>query len=252
MRKVINFALVWMALAVYSSSALAENKDDAKFFKSRTTYKAVPGKDAISKPIYIEFIGSKIATNLFRERLMASGYTVVDQPEGATTYKVRGMYRVVPYKRKGRLGNLGELIEESSKKPMNDYVEKDLPNTQKTASPDHAVIAAAKFGLGAFVSLNETLQYLSEEIGLAGAFNKMITGNPEGWCVNKDICGRTYQDVTITVNGSNGEHWLVGEEANMPELLVDSLVDKAMLKVMEPFENAAKEAGIKPKELAAQ
>ena len=122
---------------------------------------------------------------------------------------------------------------------------RDLPIVSSNAKPDDSLKFEAMPGrqivLGWLVtraiSITEVVTYLSQQTGVAGWFNKMLTGDPRGVCLT-ETCELVKTQVVLYVTvETNGEttSWTTMAAAMEKKMVLDQVLGKAMEEGLRPL-----------------
>ncbi|MBI4741175.1 MAG: hypothetical protein HY777_06420 [Betaproteobacteria bacterium] len=84
------------------------------------------------------------------------------------------------------------------------------------------------------VSVTDVLTWVSQQTGVAGGFNKMLTGDPRGWCLHKD-CDKYRSFVAIGASGAAS--WYVTSEVKDKKVVLDLVLAEAINQVLSPLPN---------------
>lgn len=87
------------------------------------------------------------------------------------------------------------------------------------------------------VSVTDLLTYLGQRLGVAGAFNKALTGSPTGICLaGCDERYRTAVTFFVTVkSGDNQETWTVQAVGRAKEAVLEPVLEAGLNAALKPF-----------------
>lgn len=186
-----------------------------------------PSPDVAGKRIYLQFVDSQKMTNLLNERLKAAGFDVASSPDAAEVkFELRGRFVLGGAGKDPVTGSLGPLMEDTIKvnpsdKP--DYTHQTVNVTQ---------IAAVKFGTGSF-SITDIALWISQTVGLAGAVNTALTGDPRGICI-AGACNSYTSRAFIAAKGAEG-FWHVDSAVANEKVLLDLVIADAIERILAPL-----------------
>jgi hypothetical protein len=184
--------------------------------KRNAYFNTLPTEELQKKRIFIQFVDSPKATKLLQNILTARGFDVVATPEEATAQiTFNGAFSVGKFAMKPTQGKLGELLESG-------MTVSDTPNQTQTG-----LINAILF----------PTDWLSRVTGVHDSFNKMITGDPRGWCLHED-CDKFISEVGIFVTGDSG-HWRLNARAKNEKIALDLVVKDAIEAALQPLYDVA-------------
>lgn len=216
--------LLAAGFAAMQPTAFAEEAPKiVKQFRAPTA----PSPEVAGKRIYLQFVDSQKLTKLLNERLKDAGYDVAASPETAEVkFELRGQF-VLSGAGKDRItGSLGPMMEDAikvnpSEKP--DYTHQTVNVTQ---------IAAVKFGTGSF-SITDIALWISQTVGIAGAVNTALTGDPRGICI-AGACNSYTSRVFIAAKGAEG-FWHVDSAVASERVLLDVVIADAIERIVAPL-----------------
>jgi hypothetical protein len=188
--------------------------------------------DIANKKIFIEVEKSPKATMIVRQALQSHGYTVVEsQNEAEAKFTVIGTFSVSRLMEKPKNGKLGDLLEASiDEASLN---EAKLQDHFGEAVVSSAVRSIVNTDFTKFWSITSMAEWVSTVTGVRGWFNKMVAGDPRGFCMNKD-CDKFFSSVFVAVSGENA-FWTVGSTVKTTKVALDQAVSEAMENALTPF-----------------
>ena len=196
------------------------------------------GENVAIEPIYVEFKGSPVLTNRIRLYLLQLGYQLSESPQtGKAKFFFDGVYQLHVIQRKPITGPLSEFVENSAK-----YSAKANSSATSTTTP-LPIIAGASI-LSGVVDAAGVAQWLGEKTGIAGAFNKAITGDERGLCIGK-ICNQYFSTITLFVDGGDNGKWHVRDTVVSEKEMLASLLSETLIEVLIPFRNSHQRNGNK-------
>ena len=188
-----------------------------------------PTADVASKKIFITFDQSPKATTIIQDNLRSRGFIVVEsENEAEEKYYLSGTYNIGRINEKNKYGKLGPLLESS--------IEIDASGKPKQSIGAFDVLSSGTvFGFSSFISISNMANALSQLVGFTGWLNKMIAGDPRGFCHHKD-CNIYRSTVNVYVNNEKGTTmWIAGSDASDTKILLDILISDAIEYAMKPI-----------------
>jgi hypothetical protein len=196
--------------------------------------------DFKSKPVNVEFLGSPLFTEQLKPAVTALGYNVVNEP-----VKNKITFRVNFFSQGGGSKSvnvaLGPVIESNLK------AQQALPtreDTNVTRSMGETLFLGAGFNALASAGLlskgfavGNIVESIGQSIGIAGAFNKALTGDTRGWCMSR--CEEWYkirQEAAFFVNvtaedGNRGR--MIRKQAFHEKLVPTQLMEAGLNEAFE-------------------
>ena len=234
----LRVAEIWMvgllSIGFLCKTVVAE--EEAKPSPQITTSVKVhrePPADLATRKLYVEFADSPRLTGMFRETLANRGYNMATSEEESDAkirfigYVAIGLFKTTPKK-----ATLAEVVEKSMIQPAG----KDEAEVSKTSLADVAVMDAAAKRIAPSLrsSLNATnlAEWIGDVTGLRGAFNKLIAGDPRGFCMHEN-CSKYQQRIVVASNGDGA--WMVTLSVLSEEILLDRLVEESLARALEPL-----------------
>lgn len=226
--------------ALVTASALAQQvaPDDTPLVRvTMSGQKGVPTNEVIGKRIYVFSDGDTHFADVMRSNLKQRGYAIAEN-EGDADIKLKafGMFRIAGKGMSPVNGKLGEISGTQVGAPSTvDY-------TKSTVKADHVAVSAIATGISA-VSITDLGIWLSQQTGVSGFFNKMLTGDPRGFCMHEN-CSKFEQRVVVALVG-DGISVQSLAVVHHEKLMMDKVADKAVLEVINSFpESVTKPAQI--------
>jgi hypothetical protein len=179
------------------------------------------------KRIFIEFEGSQKVSKILQEKLRRRGFAVAETAGDADAhFKVNGAFSLAKRRKTQSSGNLGELLEASIELPQDtsDW------HGQPVGVED---IALQKAVLG-FISPTDLVTWIGDKVGVNAWFNKMLTGDPDGFCVNDDCCKNIISGVVLHVSGDAGRWW-IQESAKNEKIVLNLVIEDALDNILKPI-----------------
>lgn len=188
--------------------------------------KSLPPADTVHQRIFVSFEGSLKMTQILQEKLRAKGFAVVEDSSSADArFRFNGTYIISALAKQDIVGPLGEVLERT--------VQVD----DKPADPHYQTVDLLQIGaVGTYrgaISVPDLLLWISQKTGIAGRFNKMLTGDPRGWCLNEK-CNQVRSYVEMRVYG-DGVFWRVKAQTWHEKLLLDVLIADVLENTLAPF-----------------
>jgi hypothetical protein len=141
-----------------------------------------------AKPVNVVFLGSPLLTEQLKPAVAALGYNVVNEE-----VKTKIVFRANFFSQGGGSKSvnvaLGPVIEDSLKaqqalpERQDTLITKGVGETLFLTGSFNALANAGLLNKG--FAVGNIVQTISEAIGIAGAFNKALTGDPRGWCMSR-------------------------------------------------------------------
>jgi hypothetical protein len=141
-----------------------------------------------AKPVNVVFLGSPLLTEQLKPAVAALGYNVVNEE-----VKTKIVFRANFFSQGGGSKPvnvaLGPVIEDSLKaqqalpERQDTLITKGVGETLFLTGSFNALANAGLLNKG--FAVGNIVQTISEAIGIAGAFNKALTGDPRGWCMSR-------------------------------------------------------------------
>ncbi len=195
-----------------------------------------------ANPINVEFQGSPLLTEQIKTALVALGYTVVNEP-----VKNKLLFKANFHSQGGGSKTinvaLGPVIENSLKNQQAALARQD---TNVNRGAGEAAFLSAGFGALATAGLlsngfaiGNIVEGLGQATGVAGAFNKALTGDPRGWCTSR--CHEWYKIrqemaffVNVTADDGNGNRArMIRKQAFHEKLVPSQLLGAALNEAFE-------------------
>lgn len=229
--KLINFPaaiLLFSLLAQIGNLQAAEQEiqPTLKVYRS-------PSEDLRGKRLYVEFANSPLLTSFLRRTLIERGYQIVESAEGSEAQlRFQGTVSIGLFATNPTSAPLAEIIEKGSLK---------VPTKEDATVGNTSIVqivamnqAARPFGVSFrnSVTLTGIFDWIADVTGLRGSFNKALTGDPRGICVNKD-CDKYRQTVGVGTTGS--ATWLATSLVLDEKVILDKLIERTLERALEPL-----------------
>ncbi|MDR0776201.1 MAG: hypothetical protein LBE81_06130 [Azonexus sp.] len=193
---------------------------------------ALPAPELGGKRIFIEFEGSEKASKVLQEKLRRRGFAVAETAGDADAhFKVDGVFSLVKRGKTQSSGKLGELLEASIEIPQDTSDWHSQPVGIVDIALVDVAISRAVFG---YISPTNLGIWISDKVGVRGWFNKMLTGDPDGFCVNDDFCKNIISGVFVYVKSDAG-HWWIKESAKNEKIVLDLVIEDALDNILKPI-----------------
>jgi len=185
--------------------------------------------DIVGKKIFIEFMDSPKGSKLLQSKLAGMGYDVVPtKAEADVRFEAKAFFNIAgagKEKLEGKIADLFEATLDTSAVDSPDYRHQNISLTQ---------IAATSAYLGG-ISISQVGIWISQQLGIAGRFNKMITGDPRGWCYG-EICDKRSTVVIFAIRGAEDQgRWWGHVKATDTRMLLDFVAAEAIQEGLKPF-----------------
>ncbi len=223
------FLITGFSLAVPA----AHGTENMPSYKAKITVNGAKGNTQPpqhDKKLFITFDKSQAFAKLMQEKLAERGYAVVQEKSGADlTINFSGMFKLN-----------GKNISTDALKfaELDSIAYKSEGETKVTASLLHAGATAGALGLS-IIPITELGVWLSQVTGVSGFFNKMITGDPRGFCMHEN-CEKIEQRAIVTVNttnpdGSNGHIGMKLAVSFDEKIVIDQVIERVLAETLEYF-----------------
>lgn len=193
-----------------------------------------------AQPVNVEFLGSPLLTEQLKPALAALGYTVVNEPvKNKITFKVN--YFSQGGGSKPVNVTLGPIIENNLK---NQQAMPARQETNVTRSAGETLFLGTGFTalanaglLSKGFAVGNIAESIGQSIGLAGAFNKALTGDSRGWCMSR--CEEWYkirQEAALFVNvyaEDGGRGRMIRKQAFHEKLVPNQLMEAGLNEAFE-------------------
>lgn len=229
-------AVLIAALSLFLSfgNAMADDKQlpPPEIKKTFKIYRE-PDGDLVQKRLYVEFIGSPKLSAIFREELSARGFTLVSTADAADIQlRFQGTVAMGLFATKSKTVPLAEAFEKLT--PV--ATGKEAAETSNRSLLGVATMDAVAKGLApslrtAFSATN-LLEWLGDITGLHDGFNKVLTGDPRGFCMSEH-CNKYQQQVLVGVSG--GGTWLVTLSTLNEQVVLDQMIRDALVLALSPL-----------------
>jgi hypothetical protein len=194
-------------------------------------FSLMPKNGLTQQRMFVEFKGSPKMTLQMQNDLRARGFNVVEKPEDADAkFTFNGIFSITGAGKEDVRGKLGDLFESAIEnvEPQNpDYRHQNV-NIRQIG------VSAAYSGIASAISVTNIVRWISQQTGIAGRFNEMITGDPRGFCYGEQ-CTKFTTTVNLSVNGGDDGHWWVRGTAINEKMVLDLVIANALENAMKPF-----------------
>jgi len=217
---------------VNAAADLAESEPLPPVRVSLAGQREIPSETIVGKRIYIYSDKDERFAVVIRKNMRSKGLSVAENEDDADIkLKAVGLFRVSGKGLSPVSGQLGEIVGSSIAEPTSpDYA-------RSSVKPDHVVGTALISGISA-VSVANLGIWLTQQTGVAGFFNKMITGDPRGICLHEN-CYKFEQRVVVAMLG-DGISVQALAVAHHEKLMMDIIADQAVAEVMRAFPASSK------------
>lgn len=234
----LRIACSWIAgfLSIWALCNTVAAEEGTKLPTQITTsvkvYRELPA-DLASKRLYVEFADSPTLTRMFRETLGNRGYVMATSEEKSDAkirfigYVAIGLFATTP-----RKATFGEVIEKAMLQPPG----KDEAEVGNSSLAGVVVMDAVAKRVAPSLrpNLNATNlgEWIGDVTGMRGAFNKLVAGDPRGFCVHEN-CSKYQQRIVV---GASGEaSWLVTLSVFSEEIVLDRMLEESLSRALEPL-----------------
>lgn len=190
-----------------------------------------PQSDLFDKKLFVIVEGSAALADTFRKGLESKGYKItLNEGEADGRIRFGGGYGISGRGLETVTGKLAALEQlQNLATPANtDY-------TKNSVGLDHVALSALATGVGSSTSVTDLGIWITQKIGVAGWFNKMVTGDPRGFCMHEN-CNKFDQRVLITADGDGVEVTASAlSYATSEKIVVDRLFGNAVLDILNTF-----------------
>ena len=230
MRKITRTILIATFVAGAHLAYAAENAPEYKAKIKVNGAKGNTQPPQHDKKLFITFDKSQAFAKLMQEKLSERGYVVVQEKAGADlTINFSGMFKL-----NGK--NISTDVLKFAE--LDSIAYKSEGETKVTASLLHAGATAGALGLS-IIPITELGVWLSQVTGVSGFFNKMITGDPRGFCMHEN-CEKIEQRAIVTVNttnpdGSNGHIGMKLAVSFDEKIVIDQVIERVLAETLEYF-----------------
>ncbi|MDR2014746.1 MAG: hypothetical protein LBP99_03875 [Azoarcus sp.] len=192
-----------------------------------------PVEDVFEKRIFIEFMDSPKATKVFQENLRMRGFQVVEDKNLAEIkYLLDGFITFSKHGERGTFKDLGPILESSIEL-------KTSGNPIGNIGLTETIISSAAFGFMDVVSIFSLSNFLADITGLRGAINKLIAGDPRGFCWSP-ACDLYYSTAIVRVFDENGlQQWHLREFSKSKGIRIANIVPDVLDNVLRPIYDLA-------------
>jgi hypothetical protein len=184
-----------------------------------------PPADLGSKQIHITVDDSEKITRMLVDHITAKGYKVVDDNSKADIrLQCYAKFNISGAGKDSAAGNVEQFVQTGSLQLP------DTPNyTYQTTNPGQ--IAAPLMTLGV-IPTPDIIVWITQKFGIAGAFNKALTGDPRGMCLNEN-CNKFTQRVLVACSGDVS--WILQYQSINEKILIDQVIEMALSGMRDQF-----------------
>lgn len=185
-----------------------------------------PPADFRSKKIYLTVSDSEKITRMLIDDIRDKGYTVVDDKLAAEVkMQCFAKFTISGNGKEAVTGYAEQLVLVGNELPIPDTTDYTHQSTNL------GQIAAPIVTLG-IIPIPDILVWVTQKLGIAGAFNKALTGDPRGICLNEN-CNKFAQVVLITCLGDVS--WLLQYQAHNEKIVIDQVMQNALSGLRDQF-----------------
>lgn len=223
--------LIGVLCAIHFQAVVAQEKPaNADIMVTKRVMREPPA-DFGSKKIYITVSGSEKITRLLVDDIKAKGYTVVDdKSEAEVNMQCFAKFQISSAGKEAVTGYAEQLVQVGNEPPTPD--KKDY--SYRTTNLGQIAAPIVTFGI---IPIPDILVWVTQKLGIAGAFNKALTGDPRGICLNEN-CNKFAQTVLVTCLGDVS--WLHQYQAHDEKIVIDQVMQKALSGFRDQFPPLAK------------
>lgn len=188
-----------------------------------------PRPIAISGTTVDVVMENPVMASIVRDALMVKGARVVTGQDAADmTVAIMGGYALGKGGTEHVQGNLREIPLHRDGQTPEESLKYDSPLGRQMVL--EGLITRS-------LSITELLTYLGQRSGLAGAFNKALTGNPDGICLfGCDDRTRTAAVLRVSVKTTDRtESWIVHVEGRSEAIVLGQVLDAGLDAALKPF-----------------
>jgi len=190
-----------------------------------------PPTDFGSKKIHITVSDSEKITRMLVDDIKAKGYIVVDDQSVAEL-------RIQCFAKLQISGAGTETVTGSAEQLVQVGTESPTPGkTEYIYQPKNLGQIAAPIVTLGIIPIPDIMIWVTQKLGIAGAFHKALTGDPRGVCLNEH-CNTFTQTVLVTCLGDVS--WLHQYQAHDEKIVIDQVMQKALSGLSDQFPPLAK------------
>ena len=190
-----------------------------------------PPTDFGSKKIHITVSDSEKITRMLVNDIKAKGYTVVDdKSEAEVNMQCFAKFQISGAGKEAVTGYAERLVQVGNEPPTPDKTNYNY----RTTTLGQIAAPIVTFGI---IPIPDILVWVTQKLGIAGAFNKALTGDPRGICLNEN-CNKFTQTVLVTCLGDVS--WLHQYHAHDEKIVIDQVMQKALSGLRDQFPPLAK------------
>ena len=226
------YAAAALIMFACCGSALANDAGAPEIKRELKVY-TQPGTDLAKKRLFVEFIESPKLTALFRKAMIDRGYQLVDSADSSEAQlRFRGFASVGLFATKPATAPLAEIVEKARlEAPGKETAQVDNTTLADVAIRD-VVGHSISTSFGQLVTGSSLVDWIGDATGVHGAFNQALTGDPRGFCMNKN-CNKYQQKVMVAVTGY--ATWILSSSVLDEKIILDQLIEETLGKALEPL-----------------
>lgn len=224
-------SLIAALCAVLAQAVVAQEIPPTAEIKLQKRVMREPPSDLGTKKIHLTVSDSEKITRMLVDDIKAKGYTVVDDKSSAEVkMQCFAKFTISGNGQEAVTGFAEQLVQVSNDLPMPDTTDYTHQSTNL------GQIAAPIVTLG-IIPIPDILVWVTQKLGIAGAFNKALTSDPRGICLNEN-CNKFAQVVLVTCLGDVS--WLLQYQAHNEKIVIDQVMQKALSGLRDQFPPLAK------------
>ena len=196
----------------------------ASITETKRVFRPAP-EDFHGKKIFIDMPESERLKKMLLGDLKGKGYTIVESREEADIkMKCYAKFGVSGAGKDPVTGNVEELLQAEPMQPP------DSPEYTHQ-SVNLAQIAAPIVAIGV-IPIADIFVWITQKVGIAGTFNKAITGDPRGFCLHAD-CNKFTQRAVTACAGDVA--WILQYQAINEKMVIDQVIERALQGMRDQF-----------------